>query len=215
MPGRPVLHASRNPNPRLAAAAARFIGADVDIVFATPLAPGQDQRFRPLNPTLLLPILEEDARSTWECDAVACRLAMLTGSDFWPLDERLPELVRWISWGKENFVRGCDMVQFELGTKRRYALGPPVARVIEEGTALFHRAAALLDAELRGDWLLGDRPSYADFRMATFLPFNDIMQLPLARYRAVAAWHDRLLGLDAWRDPFEGVDMPELPPIPH
>ncbi len=213
MPVRPILHVSRNPNPRLAAASARFIGADVDIIFAAPLAPGQDEQFRPLNPTLLLPILQEDSGSTWECDAVVCRMSMLSGSDFWPLDERLPELVRWISWGKENFVRACDMVQFELGTKRRYNLGQTDDRAIKEGTMLFHRSASLLDTQMYSDWLLGDKPSYADFRMATFLPFNDIMQLPLDHYPTVAAWHDRLQDLDAWRDPFDGVSIPALPPI--
>ncbi len=48
---------SRNPNPRLAVAAARQIQAPVTFEFAAPLAPGQAERYRPLNPALRLPIL--------------------------------------------------------------------------------------------------------------------------------------------------------------
>lgn len=213
MARRPILHVSRNPNPRLAVASARFIGADVEIVHAAPLAPGEDARFRSLNPTLLLPILEEIDRATWECDAVVCRMAMLSGSDFFPLDDRLPELVRWISWGMASFVRACDMVQFELGTKRRYDLGPSDMRAVNEGTDLFHASARLLDAELNGPWLLGSAPSYADFRMATFLPFNGIMELPLDQYPALSAWYSRLCGFAEWRNPFDGIEMPALPPV--
>ena len=30
---------------------------------------------------------------------------------------------------------------------------------------------------------------------------------------AVAAWHARLKEIPAWRDPFEGLVAPELPPV--
>ena len=40
---------SRNPNPRLAVAVARFLDAKVEFEFASPFAPGQAERFRSLN----------------------------------------------------------------------------------------------------------------------------------------------------------------------
>ena len=214
MPAPPILHVSRNPNPRLAAASARYMGAKVSMVFGAPRAPGQEPVFRQLNPNLLLPILEDSQRTYWECDAVVCRLAMQIGSDFWPTDARLPDLIRWISWGKENFVRGCDMVHFELGTKRRYGLGPTDAKAVKGGTEIFHDAAALLDEVLQErDWLIGDGPTFADFRMATFLPFNDIMMLPVSRFSALDAWNARLEAISSWNDPFAGVEVPPLPPV--
>ena len=124
-------------------------------------------------------------------------------------------MIQWLSWGKENFVRACDMVQYERGTKQRYAQGPIDPAVVEEGLRRFAVGAALLDAELsRRDWLLEDGLSYADFRMATFLPGNDIARLPLDDYPALARWYRRIEGLDAWADPFRGLDAPELPPVP-
>jgi len=210
-----TLYFSRNPNPRLAVAVARHLAAPVRLEWAAPLAPGQAERFLPLNPSLRLPILAEPAGSLWEADAIACRLSQLTGSDFWRSGAGQPDLVRWISWSRDHFMRGCDMVHFERGTKPRYRLGTLDEAALAEGLDVFHRSAAVLEAQLaRRDWLLPGGLSYADFRMATFLPFNDVAQLPLADYPALAAWNQRLLALPAWADPFAGLDAPELPPLP-
>jgi glutathione S-transferase len=206
---------SRNPNPRLAVAVARHLAAEVEFEFASPFAPGQAERFRPLNPNLSLPILVEAGKSLWEADAIACRLSRKVQSDFWRVGDDEPDMVRWISWGKENFVRACDMVQFERGTKQRYGLGPIDQQLVEEGLSRFRTAAAILDMELSGrNWLVGDAVSHADFRMASFLPFNDAARLPLGDYPNICRWNDRLEEIDAWRDPFRGLDAPELPPIP-
>ncbi|MBL0374903.1 glutathione S-transferase family protein [Rhizobium sp. KVB221] len=209
------LYFSRNPNPRLAVAVARFLDAPVEFEFAAPFAPGQAEKFRPLNPNLSIPILEEPQGTLWEADAIACRLSQLTQSDFWRRDDDEPDMIRWLSWGKARFVAATDIVHFERGTKQRYGFGPIDAAKVEEGLEMFREASAILDAHLAGrDWLLGNAVSYADFRMATFLPFNDIARLPLDAYRAILRWYERLEALDAWRAPFEGLDAPELPPVP-
>ncbi|MBZ7922221.1 glutathione S-transferase family protein [Ensifer sp. 2YAB10] len=209
------LYFSRNPNPRLAVAAARFLRAEVAFEFAEPLAPGKAERYRPLNPNLLLPILERPGRSLWEADAIACFLSRRTGSNFWRADDDEPEMIRWISWGKENFIRACDMVHWERGTKLRYGIGSCDEAMVEEGLKAFHKAARLLEAELSGRaWLVGDTVSFADFRMATFLPYNDAARLPVEDYPALRRWSRQLEEIDAWRDPFRGLTAPEMPPLP-
>lgn len=60
------LYFSRNPNPRLAVATARHLQAKVECEFAAPMAPGQAERFRQLNPNLTLPILAWPGGSLWE-----------------------------------------------------------------------------------------------------------------------------------------------------
>jgi len=212
---RPILYFSRNPNPRLAVAAAKHLAAPVVYEFAAPLAPGQAEKYRSLNPSLRVPILAEaHGSSLWEADAIACRLSQLVGSEFWRTGAELPDMIRWISWSRDNFMQACDMVHFERGTKQRYRLGALDEALVARGTARFHETAAILDAHLaRQDWLLASGLSYADFRMAVFLPFNDVASLPLTDYPAVAAWHERLMALPAWADPFEGLSAPELPPV--
>ena len=209
------LYFSRNPNPRLAVATARHLGAEVEFTFAAPFAPGQAERFRPLNPNLSLPILVDATASLWEADAIACRLSRDLRSDFWRAGDDEPDMIRWISWGKENFVRACDVVHFERGTKQRYGFGPIDQNLVDQGLRDFHTAATILDAELAGrDWLCGAAVSYADFRMATFLPFNDVAGLPVADYPSLDRWNRRLEAIEAWRQPFAGLDAPELPPVP-
>ena len=206
---------SRNPNPRLAVAVARHLEVEVEFEFAAPQAPGQGERYRALNPNLLVPILLAPGRNLWEADAIACRLSRHMHSDFWRSGDDEPEMVQWLSWGKENFGRACEIVHFERGTKQRYGLGPLVQQQVEEGLRRFGTAAAILDAELSSRaWLVGDSLSYADFRMAAFLPFNDVAALPLSDYPAVERWYGQLERIQAWRDPFEGLDAPALPPIP-
>ncbi|TIR66618.1 MAG: glutathione S-transferase family protein, partial [Mesorhizobium sp.] len=194
---------SRNPNPRLAVAAARYLKADVAFEFASPMAPGQAERYRALNPNLTLPILVGRGWSLWEADAIACRLSRDMHSDFWRTGDDEPQMIRWLSWGKENFVRACDMVHFERGTKQRWGLGPIDKALVEEGLRQFHMTAAILEAELCGrQWLVGNSVCYADFRMATFLAFNDAAQLPLDDYPSLSRWYRRIEHIDAWRDPF-------------
>ncbi|KAA0688110.1 glutathione S-transferase family protein [Neorhizobium sp. P12A] len=211
------LHFSRNPNPRLAVAVARLLDTEIEFQFAEPMAPGQSERYRPLNPNLLLPILEHDGRrALWETDAIACWLSRHAGSNFWRTDEDEPEMIRWISWAKENFMKACDIVHWERGTKPRYGIGPCDDTMVEEGLGQFHKAAAILERELSDQpWLLGDVISFADFRMATFLPFNDAARLPIAEYPSIQRWSDRLNRIDAWRDPFRKLDAPDLPPLPN
>lgn len=209
------LYFSRNPNPRLAVAVARYLDAAVEFEFAAPLAPGQADRFRPLNPTLFLPILEIAGKGLWEADAIACRLSRDVRSEFWRTRDDEPDMIKWLSWGKENFVRACDVVHFERGTKQRYGLGPIDQDKVEQGLGDFHRAAATLDAQLsEREWLCGDTVSYADFRMATFLPFNDIARLPIDEYPSLGRWYCGLEAIEGWRHPFAGLHAPDLPPVP-
>ncbi|WDZ78857.1 glutathione S-transferase family protein [Ensifer adhaerens] len=209
------LYFSRNPNPRLAVAVARYLKAEVVFEYASPQSFGEAERFRPLNPNLLLPILERPGRSLWEADAIACFLSRRAGDNFWRTDDDEPEMIRWISWGKENFVRACDTVHWERGTKLRYGIGPCEEEMVEEGLTAFRKAAKILEAELSGRaWLVGDAVSFADFRMATFLPYNDAARLPIEDYPSLKRWAEQLEEIEAWRDPFRGLTAPELPPIP-
>ncbi len=210
------LHFSRNVNPRLAVAASRYLKAPVEYCFAAPFDPAHSERFRKLNPSLRIPILEEEGRAPlWEADAIACRLSQIMGSAFWRSGGGLPDLIRWLSWGHNYFVRAADLVHWERVTRQRYGLGPIRPDFLAEGLAGFSEAAAQLNGHLHGrDFLLDDGLSYADFRVASVLPHADLADLPLADYPAVKACHDRLLTLPAWADPFEGLDAPQLPDVP-
>jgi glutathione S-transferase len=208
------LYFSRNYNPRLAVAAARYLKSPVQFEFAAPFAPGQREKFIKLNPNQSIPILVEGHKTIWEADAIACRLSQLAKSDFSPMGDSLPDMIHWLSWGYWNFVRACDRVHFERVTKRRYGLGPIREELVDGGLREFATSAAILERHLSAaDWLICGKVTYADFRVACILPFADLAGLPLADFPRVEAWHARLMEIPAWRDPFEGLEAPELPPI--
>jgi glutathione S-transferase len=77
---------------------------------------------------------------------------------------------------------------FERVTRQRYAIGPVRQDVVQSGLHEFASSAAILDQYLAvTDWLVGNRATYADFRVACILPFADIAGLPLADFPRVAA----------------------------
>ena len=86
--------------------------------------------------------------------------------------------------------------------------------MVEAGLNEFVSTAAILERHLGAvDWLVGSHVTYADFRVACVLPFADLAGLPLADFPHIAAWHARLMDIPSWRNPFAGLEAPELPPI--
>ncbi|MBV8443960.1 MAG: glutathione S-transferase family protein, partial [Hyphomicrobiales bacterium] len=100
-----------------------------------------------------------------------------------------------------------DRVHFGRVTKQRQGIGPMRQDLVESGLNEFASSAAILEQHLgAADWLVGDHVTYADFRVACVLPFAE-------DFPRVEAWHARLMAIPAWRDPFAGLEAPELPPI--
>ena len=201
------LYYSHNLNPRVAVAVARHLQSPVEFIRASPRHPDNQEAFRPINPNTLVPVLVEGGRSLWETDAIACRLSAVADSDFWPTDQRMAELVMWLSWSAQHFTAAGSAFYFENIVCPRDLLRPPNEAVLEEAGASFRFFAPILDEVLAERvWLVGDRLSYADFRVACVLPFADEARLPVAGYPNILRWHDRLNRLDAWSAPFEGLD---------
>ena len=200
------LYYSRNLNPRVAVAVARYLGSPVEYVRASPRHPDNVEAFRSINPNALVPVLVEGERRLWETDAIACRLSAIAGSDFWRTGERAAEMVMWVSWGTHHLNSAASVLYFERLIRPTFSDVEAAPSVLEEAISDFRTHAATLDAQLEGrTWLVGDHISYADFRVATALPFAEGAGLPLAEFPNVKRWHDRLLEIDAWRAPFDGL----------
>lgn len=204
------LYYSHNLNPRVAVAVARYLESPVEYRRARPFHPDQIEAFRKMNPNTRVPLLVDGEECLWETDAIACRLSQLAGSDFWRADDELPEMIRWISWGTHHLTRAADPLYFERVVVPQF---PPQVRPAPKDPAElegplndFKQFAAILDAYLKDkQWLLETGISYADFRVATALPFATQAGLPLRDFPNAERWHRQLLQLPAWRDPFEGL----------
>ena len=201
------LYYSRNLNPRVAVAVARFLDVPVEFVRCSPRDVNHEEAFRHINPNALVPVLVDEGRTLWETDAIACRLASLAQSDFWISSERAPEFQMWLSWSAHHFNQLASVFYWENYIKPRLGLGSPDTEALRYASVDFHRFAGVLDETLSGrPYLVGEQASYADFRVATALPFADVTQLPVKGYENIMAWHERLCLIPAWRDPFEGLD---------
>jgi glutathione S-transferase len=198
------LYYTHNLNPRVAVAVARHLDSPVEYVRFDPM--GVDQAAaRLINPNTLAPVLVEGDTSLWETDAIAYRLAQLADSDFWPAD-RQAEVLMWVSWSAHHFTNAGGAMYFENIIVPQFFDRPPDRKVLQQAEEDFRRFAAVLDATLADrTWLIGENPSYADFRVASTLPFAERAKLPLGDFSNIANWHDRLNAIDAWREPFAGL----------
>jgi glutathione S-transferase len=203
------LYYSPNLNPRVAVAVARYLGSPVEFIRASPMNPRYREQFRPLNPNTRVPILVDEGRAPlWETDAIAYRLSTLAGGEFWPTDERMVEMLRWVSWGTHHFTRAADVFYFERLIGPQFLPRPPDQTALDNAAEDLAVFGPILDTILAGrTWLVGDRLTYADFRVATALPFAEAAAIPVMQYPNIMRWHDRLTRFDAWRDPFAGLAL--------
>ena len=201
------IYYSRNSNPRLAVAVARYLQSPVEFVPANPQHPAHNEAFKALNPNALVPVLEENGKTLWEADAIACRLSAIAKSDFWRVGDAQPEMIRWISWATQHLNRAADPLYFFRVVWPTFMKEAPPQDKLDEGLKDFVKCAAILNNYLADrNWLVDERVSYADFRAATFLPFAVQAQIPLADFPNMQRWHNQLMELPSWRAPFDGLE---------
>jgi glutathione S-transferase len=93
------------------------------------------------------------------------------------------------------------MVAFEKSSKAVLGLGASDPAFVARGEQNFLRFAAVLDDHLKGrSWLVGERPTIADFSIGAFVPSAVRLGLPVARYREIERWYEGLAALPAWRE---------------
>jgi glutathione S-transferase len=204
---RATLYYSRNLNPRLCVAVARYLGADLDYVGNHLLTPDQRGQIANLNPMGRYPILvQADGSSLWETDAIICRLSAEVGSDLWRQGADQPEMIRWLSWSAYHLIPAGDVHYFENIVRPTFSDTPENPAIMAQSMSRFCDYAGLLNDWLAGrKWLVGDHLSYADFRVATLMPFARDALLPVDDYPHILRHAAQLDALPHWRDPFAGL----------
>lgn len=204
---RPALYYSKNLNPRLCVAVARHLGADLDYVGNHLLTPAQRSQIPAWNPMGRYPILvRPDGTTLWETDAIICHLSAQVGSDLWRTGADQPEMIRWLSWAAYHLMPAGDVHYFENIVRPTFSDTPENPDVMARSMAQFRDCAGLLNDWLATrEWLVGDHLSYADFRVATLMPFARQAVLPVDDYPHILRHAAQLDTLPHWRDPFAGL----------
>ncbi|MEI7036219.1 glutathione S-transferase family protein [Fulvimonas yonginensis] len=199
------LYYAETMNPRKVCALAKYLGVPLEFV-RVDLARGEHRRpeFLAVNPNGKVPVLVDGDLVLWESTAIMVHLAVRAGSDLWPSDPAgQVEILRWLSWDLTHFSRHGASLYFEHIIKPFVGLGEPVPAVVDEATRFFRNFAGVLDAHLADrQFLLGDRLSIADFSVGVLLPWAREAHLPIEDFPHIVRWHERMMALPGWRDPF-------------
>ena len=199
------LYYFETPNPRKPCAVAKHLGSDVEFV-RVDLIQGENKtpEFLAINPNGKVPALTDDDVKLWEAHTIMIYLAHKAGSDLWPSDPLTQiDVLRWLNWDTAHFSRHGGQLYFQHIIKALGGMGPPDAAIVEEATGFFKQFAAVLDKHLEDrDYIAADSLSVADFGIATVLPDADKAKLPLDGFDNIARWHNSMMALPAWKEPW-------------
>ena len=198
------LYYFETPNGRKPCAVAKYLNSPVEFE-RVDLAQGAQKApdYLAINPNGRIPALVDGDTALWESQAIMCYLARKAGSDLWPNDDRQVDIIRWFNWDTAHFSRHAGGLVWENVIKPNFGLGEPNPAAIKEATMLFRQFAGVLDAHLAArTYLVGDKLSLADFSVAAFLPYASPAQIPLNDFAHVKRWHDAMMEMPAWREPF-------------
>jgi len=199
------LYYFETPNAHKPCAVAKHVNSTAELV-RIDLTKGEHKtpEFLAINPNGKIPALEDGDTKFWESHAIMCYLAHKAGSDLWPDDSASQiDIIRWLNWDTAHFSRHGGRLFFQRVIKPSFGLGEPDESEIEEATGFFHQFAGVLNDHLKGrKYLVADKLSIADFAVASFLPTAEQAQLPLDTYGEINRWHDSMMEMPAWREPF-------------
>jgi glutathione S-transferase len=119
-----------------------------------------------LNPNMRMPTLKDGDYVLWESNAILQYLALRRPqSGLFPADERARlDVTRWQFWDLAHWDPACSVFAFEYVAKRLLGSGEPDQAALAKGTEAFHRAAKVLDGQLRArKFVTGDALTIADF----------------------------------------------------
>ncbi len=202
------------PSPRAfkAIAVANHLGIDFTLRLID-LTKGEQKsaHYAALNPNMMMPTLTDGDYVLWESNAVAQYLAgRKPQGGLLPADERgRLDVTRWQFWDLAHWDPACAILLFEKFVKPTVLGTETDQAAVARGTEQFHRAAAVLDGQLKGrTFVTGDRLTLADFALGAPLNYADKGCFPLEPYDEIRRWHAGLMALPAWRKTIAQSPLP-------
>lgn len=185
-------------------AIANYLGLDWTLRFVD-LAKGDQKapQYMALNPNMRAPIVQDGDYVLWESNAIGQYLALKRPeSGLLPKDERgRLDVTRWQFWDLAHWDPACAVFIFEYFVKPHIVkAGEPDQDAVAKGTEMFHRAAKVLDEQLKNrKFVIGDTLTLADFSLGAALNYAEMGHLPVEPYKEIRRWHDALSAIPAWQ----------------
>ena len=150
-----------------------------------------------------MPTLKDGDYVLWESNAIGQYLAgKKPDAGLLPRDERARlDVTRWQFWDLAHWDPACAVFAFEYVAKPLFrGIKEPDMAAIEKGTEMFHRAAAVLNSQLKGKrFVTGDALTLADFSLGPPMNFAEMAHYPIEPYGEIKRWHATLRALPAWQ----------------
>jgi glutathione S-transferase len=194
------------PSPRAfkVLAVANHLGLDyethiVDLVKGEQKSPS----YAALNPNMRMPTMKHGDYVLWESAAIQQYLAMQKPeSRLLPTEEKARlDVMRWQCWDLAHWDPSCAVFIFENFVKPTFmGINEPDRAALDKVQELFHRAAKVLDSQLKGKpFVTGEQLAVADFALGAPLNLATLARIPLEPYAEIRRWFDTLRALPAWQ----------------
>jgi glutathione S-transferase len=190
-------------NARRAVMAAVELGSPVELVLVD--LPNREQRqplFLALNPAGRVPVLQDGDVVLPESHAIMIYLAeKADGQTLYPSDVRARAQVhRWMFWCASHFQPAIGVLNWERMVKGLLGLGAPDPAEVARGERLVQETAGLLDSHLASrEWVAGRNMTLADIAIATPLMTAKVANLPVAQFKHVQSWFERMQARESWQ----------------
>lgn len=192
--------------PRRVLALIKHLGLEAEFVEINRRHGGmKTSEYAALNPNMKAPTLIDDGLVLWEASAIMAHLCVKAGSDMWPARNPAEqvEVLRWLSWCDHHWSPAVGPFYFEHVVKPTFGIGTPDRSALEGKGEALERYASVLDAHLQEQSHIAcERLTIADFQLASMATYWREAEMPLAPFRNVTRWIDRLMRLPAWADPW-------------
>ncbi len=145
-----------------------------------------------------VPVLEVDGQFMSQSGAILVWLAETTGK-FAPADDQRFEALRWIMFDNHKFTSYIATLRFMVSLAKTGET--PVTEFLRQR---FNTSLKIVDGHLAGQpFLIGKRPTIADFSLCGYMFFGAELPLPLEPYPHVLSWLERIKSLPGWKHPYD------------
>ncbi|MBI3555075.1 MAG: glutathione S-transferase family protein [Deltaproteobacteria bacterium] len=157
--------------------------------------------FKKVNPTGLIPALEDGDFKLGESNAIMQYLADQTKSDLLGTDARSrADVTRWQCWQLAHFGPASDTLLWENMLKGMFGEGEANLDEVKQGLEEFRQHAAVLDKHLSSNKFIGGtHVTLADYSIAANLMYAEPAKLPLLEFPHIKKWYANIETLDAWK----------------
>lgn len=148
------------------------------------------------------PVLEMDGKRLTQSGAILLQLAETTGRFAPQGEDERNEALRWILFDNHKFTAYFATYRF----MRSFLPQAPDPAVLAFLKTRFESAAAIVDGHLaKSKFIVGDRPTIADFSLAgyMFFPVEEHGFDWAKTHPHIHAWTGRLRELPGWKDPYD------------